>query len=215
MSLAGWLQLTVTWTKLDQSEMDGHTDFVKFLEKQVLRYREILEGKFGPYDQKFVFGTIKITPYEEDVPHTNFPDNFHTNGGCVVDIHISRWPWQHECRDQGTWQVAHESVHLLDPGPLTTANYLEEGLATWFQDEIEYHIEEVKNYIRQGKNNHSRDYRMARELVRTCMPELASAVRDIRSSGVRIQEITADVLADRLPNVDCKTIMTLCQKFPS
>ena len=208
----GWLQLTVTWTKLDKSEMDEHTEFVKFLEKQALRYREILEGKFGPCDQKFVFGTIKKTPYEDDVPHTNFPDKFHTNGGCIVDIHISKWPWQHECRDQGTWQVAHESVHLLDPGPLVTTNNLEEGLATWFQDESKYHIDEVKRYIERGIQ-HSHNYLLAKELVRRCIPHLTSAVKEIRISGVRIRDITAQVLAPHLPNVDSRTIEQLCERF--
>ena len=192
--------------------MHNRAEFIKFLEKQALRYREILESMFGPCDKRFVFGTIKKS-IDNDVPHTHFPNRLHTSGLRFVDIHISEWPWQHCCLDQGTWQVAHESVHLLDPGVFGSANFLEEGLATWFQDEIEYHIDEVKKYIQRGKNRHSENYCLAKELVSSCLPELISAVKDLRSSGMRIRGITADILADRLPNVDSRTIKQLCKAF--
>ena len=35
---------------------------------------------------------------------------------------------------EARWHVAHESIHVLDPHSNPT-NYLEEGLATWFQNE--------------------------------------------------------------------------------
>ena len=107
--------------------MPDHPEFAKFLEHQVCRYRGILENLFDPCDRRFIFGSIKKSTDQDDVPHTNFPNGLHFNGECVVDIHISEWPWQQCCRDQGTWQVAHESVHLLDPGVGGTATFLEEG----------------------------------------------------------------------------------------
>ena len=143
--------------------MSSRSEFVKFLEHQVIIYRGILEDMFGPYDSRFNFGSIRRSTDPMDVPHTNFPNGFYLSGGCVVDIHISSEPLAEELEDQAVWQVAHECVHLIDPGPKGTANYLEEGLATWFQDEIEYHINEVQNYIRQGKATHNPQYTKAKE----------------------------------------------------
>ena len=194
--------------------MRDHSEFVGFLEQQARRYRGLLEDIFGQCDQRFVFGSIKQSIYKDSVPHTGFETKFHCDGGCVVNIHISERPWKHCWCDQGTWQLAHESVHLLDPVVAEKATFLEEGLATWFQDEPTFHIEVVKKYIEKGIT-HQQHYTVAKELVCRCMPRLTSMVKKIRSSGVRIQDITADVLAPCLPNVDRKTIEHLCTRFSS
>ena len=194
--------------------MRDHSEFMGFLDQQARRYRRLLEDMFGQCDQRFVFGSIKKAIDEDDVPRTHFPDGFHLNGGCVVDIHISEWPWQHCCYDQGTWQLAHESVHLLDPGVDGTATFLEEGLATWFQDEPTFHIDVVQRYIERGIT-HSQDYTVAKEFVCRCMPQLTSVVKKIRSLNVKIRDITGDELAPCLPNVDRETIELLCRRFPS
>jgi len=194
--------------------MHSQSEFTTFLEQRVYEYRGILEGMFGPCDRRFVFGTIRKSNDGDDSPHTNFPNGFNFNGDCAVDIHITEYPWQHWCLDQGTWQVAHESVHLLDPGVLGSSNFLEEGIATWFQDDPKYHIDEVTKYIQKGKNSHSPDYLLARDLVCCCTPQLTSAVKEIRSWDIRIPDITAQVLAPFLPKVDRATIDQLCTRFP-
>ena len=107
---------------------------------RVKSYLTVLEEMFGPRDKRFVFGTVGLTTDEKDRPQTYFPNGFHFLGKCTVDVHITSCPWKNLHQDQGGWQVAHESVHLLDPGP-EGANFLEEGLATWFQDESEFHNE--------------------------------------------------------------------------
>ena len=194
--------------------MRTYSEFMEFLDQQARTYRGHLEDMFGQCDRRFVFGSIKRSINRDDAPHTNFPNGFHFNDGCVVDIHISEWPWQHCCKDQGSWQLAHESVHLLDPVEKGDSTFLEEGLATWFQDEPTYHHDVVQIYIEQGIT-HPQDYTVAKELVCRCMPQLKSVIKKIRSSGVRIQDITADKLAPCLPNVDRETIEHLCCRFPS
>ena len=186
---------------------------MEFLKRQAYRYKTILQDMLGLFDRRFVFGSIKRSSHKDDVPHTHFPGGFHLNGGCVVDIHISSWPWKHCSPDQGAWQVAHESVHLLDPAVGGTSTFLEEGLATWFQSEPTFHIEIVRTYIDQGKETLTQHYKVAKELVGCCIPELVPVVRDIRSGGVRIQDITADMLSPRLPTVSRETIEHLCTRF--
>ena len=167
----------------------------------------------GPCDSRFAFGTVGLTTNKNDTPQTHFPNGFHFDGNCTVDVHISKWPWEHLSPDQSVWQVAHESVHLLDPGPMGT-NFLEEGLATWFQDEFKFHNEEVRRYI--GKNSgHPLSYAEAKELVQICMPlHLCSAVKEIRASGMRIPDIEVKTLGSLLPHVSDSTIERLCAPFP-
>ena len=167
----------------------------------------------GPRDSQFVFGTVRETTDKNDSPQTHFPNGFHFDGNCTVDIHISQWPWEHLSPDQSVWQVAHESVHLLDPVPRGT-NFLEEGLATWFQDEFKFHNEEVRCYIAKNSGRPP-SYAKAKKLVQICMPShLCSAVKEIRASGVRIRDIEVEVLGSRLPHVSDSTIERLCAPFP-
>ena len=149
----------------------------------------------------------------DDTPRTFFPARYHTEGGCIVDIHISDFPWEHCSPDQGKWQVAHECVHLLDPGIGGTANFLEEGLATWFQNEPRFHDDAVRQYI--ARNTRTLLYDAAKDLVLRCMPQLTTAVKEIRESSKRIREISPDVLAARLPHVDRETVNSLCVAFPA
>ncbi len=118
-----------------------------------------------------------------------------------MDIWVGAEPW--ECCDYGygTWQVAQECVHLLDPvegGP----NCLEEGLASWFQNSRQFHnSDEAEQYIKKI-NDYGTNYQCARALVCCCMPQIISAVKEIRSSGTRIGDITTKALTEKLNDVD-------------
>ncbi len=188
----------------------ANEQYISHLEKQARKYIKILEEMFGPCDDKFIFRTIGQST--DGDPMTYFPNRFRLEGNCVVDIHISKYTWENCCYDQGTWQVAHECVHLLDPGKGGTANKLEEGLATWFQNEPRFHDDLVKNYIRREPTK-SENYKQARKLVQACMPDLINAVNEIRSEGIRISKITNDKLAFHLPKIDRQIINQLCTNF--
>lgn len=160
----------------------SHDSYVNCLEDQARNYLKILESIFGPCDPRFTFNTIKCS--SDDNPCTYFPKGYHLNGDCLVDIHITKWPWENSCLDEGLWQIAHECVHLLDPGTFGTANVLEEGLATWFQNEPFYHIDLVKNYIATNQTDPS--YKRAEMLVRRSMPDILRVVKRLRAKGIRI-----------------------------
>ena len=148
-------------------------------------------SKLGPRDPTFVFGTVRQSSRN---PHTHFPDNYHTDGDCVVDIQVGKRPWENLWRDQGTWQVAHECVHLLDPVERGAANFLEEGLATWFQDELLFHDDNVKRYIARNSPP-PEPYSTAKRLVVQCQPQIVPVVKKIRSSGTRIRDSREKTLA--------------------
>ena len=111
-------------------------------------------------------------------------------------------------------QIAHECVHLLDPGLMGTTNFLEEGLATWFQDEPDYHREWLHEYISRMPAKHSSAYREARQLVLEAKPEhLLPAIERIRETGTCIRDITANVLAREMPECGSRTVERLCDRF--
>ena len=196
--------------------MNDNAEYISYLRRQRERYIEILEGLFGPRDRRFVLGTFSKSSNDEDIPQIHFPNTFHLSGDCIVDIQVSGGAWCKGDRYQGGWQVAHECVHLLDPGKGIT-NFLEEGLATWFQCEPRYHEETVKGYIVQhgarGLLKDLRNYVEARELVLSCMPVLIEIIKEIRGSGIRLRHITPEILAPALPYVDTNTINRLCLEF--
>ena len=192
---------------------DSCTDFVEYLEKKTLDYLEILEQLFGPRDPRFVLGPLIRS---NDNPRTFFHVRYHTEGGCVVSIKLGASCWDNMEYGRGAWQVAHECVHLLDPGVGGTANVLEEGLASWFQNEEPYHEDErVKVFIRMNKMGKRgiESYVEAEHLVRECMPKLIPAVRRVRETGTRIRDVTEDELGLFLPNVESSILKSLCRRF--
>ena len=192
--------------------MCQNEEFVELLERQAYTYIHHLETMLGPRNPRFVLRTIAKATQPPDTPYIDFPNGYHLNGGCIVNICISEWPWDHCSPDQGPWQIAHECVHLLDPVYRGEATYLEEGLATWFQDEPGFHGDAVKEYIKRIAS-HPQNYGDAKAWVRACMPQLIPAVNIIRASGVRISDITADDLAEHLPGADRDILKRLCTKF--
>ena len=191
-------------------KMHEHSDYLRFLQGQANGYIKVLEELFGPCDPKFVFGSIQKSTHQSGMPQTFFPIGVHLNGNCVVDIQITEDPWDNCSIPQGAWQVAHECVHLLDPGSKGT-NFLEEGLAVWFQQTPKFHTKIVNNYssrvILPG------NYQCAWKLVAKCMPQLITAVKEIRSNAVRIREISPERLAPFLPDVNKEKVEKLCTKF--
>ena len=185
--------------------------YLKSLKYQADHYISILEEIFGPRDPGFIFDKIGMA---DDGPQTFFPGRFYLGGGCRVNIQISRVLWEIRPQ-QGIWQVAHECVHLLDPGEFGTANILEEGLATWFQDKPEFHDNCVQQFSEDIEKNGNRkqNYLDARDLVRKYCPDILTAVKTLRSRKIRIRDIRATELAPLLPHADKKELELLCTKF--
>ena len=191
-------------------------EYRNLLNSAVKKYSEDLKGLFGPFDSRFKFGTVRKCECKDHRPHTHFPHNYHLNEDCVVDMHVTWKPWDHRWCNQGLWQVAHECVHLIDPVEKGCATFLEEGLAAWFQDELEYHKAVVKAYIPRAREGTAEIYKSAKGLVQVCdTQKLTQAIRELRVPGVKgISKISLEDLSNRLPNVDKETLEKLCSPFP-
>ena len=84
------------------------------------------------------------------------------------------------------------------------ANWLEEGLASWYQNSC---VPEAE--LHEGL------YAAAEDLVRPLVDDLPNAVKHIRlERRLRISEITPDILQDYCPGFSEEMLRELCQPFP-
>ena len=174
--------------------------FVHQLEEHVRQYLIKLEQMLGPRDPRFVFGTVRMTFNVNDVPHTHFPIGYHFNGTAPSMFTLANGLGIacHQIRLFGRSLTSACTCWIR--GKLGSANILEEGLASWFQDEPKFHNEKIRGYIARIKRRIP-SYVEAKKLVLACKPEshLCSAVKKIRASGVRIRDIEEEMLESHLP----------------
>ena len=107
------------------------------------------------------------------------------------------------------WEIAHECVHLLDPKIPAPTTFLEEGIATWYQ-----------NFkIRPARIEPSQPWREAEVLVHPFMENgyLRKTIRPLRlqpEHPVRICDITGELLAQFAPEIPTDVAARLTRPFP-
>jgi hypothetical protein len=135
-----------------------------------------IEQLFGPRDRSFTLLGIDIDQAHGRQPHLWFPntgippDDTEGRSRHVI-VHLGPDALLDPARAR--WQLAHECVHLLDPwnGQVDgrPTNWLEEGLAAWFQNT---RVPEAEC--------HEGLYADAQALVEPFIRELQPAIRRIR-----------------------------------
>ena len=85
----------------------------------------VAERQFGARDTSWSIGAVEIDP---DGPHLKPDAEQMVATVCVNEYVNNHLPNLYA-------QIAHEAIHLLNPGP-QVVNYLEEGVACIFQDQI-------------------------------------------------------------------------------
>ena len=171
-----------------------------------------IEKLFGPRDSKFTYVGLEIDTTRNAkpriwFPQTGYPGRQSDKPSQHIVIRLTQSA--HSDANIAIWQLAHECVHLIDPWDTEvegrTSNVLEEGLATWYQ-----------NTIVQGVPQDP-VYEEAKSLVAPYMPELAAAIKHIRTQHkVRISAIDdPDLLLRHCPEMDPKVAEALCQRFAS
>lgn len=174
------------------------------------RFLADIEHLFGPRDHSFTLVGIEIDTTPGACPRLWYPDS-----GIAPDdperrsrhviIRLGPNALTHPARAR--WQLAHECFHLLDPWNLRvdgrSVNWLEEGLAAWFQNS---RVPEAEH--------HEGQYAIAEGLVSPLMDELPHVVKRIRvERRLRIGEFTPSVLQAYCPQISEETSRSLCQPF--
>ena len=122
-----------------------------------------------------------------------------------VFAELSPKAWRHW--GFAVFQLAHESVHLLDPGRRGTATYLEEGVAVAFS----HHVQPL--YGTNIVTNRAL-YRCAHELVKE-LPSGHLAADRIRQAVGRLRDATADDLRALFPDdLSLEDACALASLFP-
>ena len=170
-----------------------------------------LERLLGPRNPKFTYTGLEFDTTPNAGPHiwflkTGYPG--HETDQYPTHITIRLTEAAQNDANLAIWQLAHECVHLIDPWNTIRegrpSNYLEEGLATWYQNTI----------IQDIAVNHPA-YEEATSLVQPHMPELAATVKHLRTNHyLRISAIDAPgQLLRHFPEMDSRVAEGLCQRF--
>ena len=183
--------------QLPDTKPRDNPENLRRLQNELMR---IAEAMLGPRDSSI---RIVSPDFTDDVPHI-FREP--TSSGFVWKALLG--PCAKDYWRFAVFQLAHETVHLLNPQP-GSGSYLEEGVAVEFSLRIQplYSINIVVN---------SQDYEDAHELVRQLPGDPLSAGRRIRESvgTLNIGKVTAQDLEKLFPDVDEAIICKLVAPFP-
>ena len=166
-----------------------------------------IERLLGPRDPNFTYVGLEFDTTPDAKPHiwflnTGYPGHETENGSNHIVIRLTANAQTDA--NLAIWQLARQCLHLIDPWNIEVerrpTNYLEEGLAAWYQNTI------IQNIPLDPR------YEEAKSLVEPCMPELATAIKHIRTKhNLRISAIDdRDVAGETLPGDESKTCRNTC-----
>lgn len=166
------------------------------------------ESMLGPRDS-----SKEVCPprfFDRDIPTIRFTQT-------QVGVYLTR---KAECnRDIAVFQMAHETVHLLNPVPRKESNYLEEGVAVAFSLYVLPFLGISDRYQKEVESFLPEEYKNALDLVKKLPYEPLKAGRLIRE---RIEKLSAATIQDPekhleklFPSVAKTTLSELAEKFHS
>jgi len=158
-----------------------------------------IETLFGQRDLKYTLCGIELF---DSVPHVWFPMR-PTN--IVVRLNYGNrnnlYGLLHE--------LAHEVVHLLDPVyPPARANYLEEGMATWYSADF------CGRHLGGKPPRPGGNYGKALEAYEKLHAICPTIIKDIRATGVRVNDIRAERLVTASSACPKDLAEELCATMP-
>jgi len=155
------------------------------------------EALFGSRDQSYKLYQPQF--YEEGPNLRLTPDQT----GVFVELSYNgRFYWP-----TVVYEMAHESVHLLNPGILGTANYLEEGVA------VPFSIYVLECFGMRVQRPSMQSYVLALSLVEALPNDPLESAGRIRRELGRFSNVSADNLVSLFPELDVDVANRLSNKF--
>ena len=202
--------MTVTFSPFTTSRNPDGTYSLTLTQITSVFLNEI-ESLLGPRDPSYTYVGFEIdtTPDSSPTlwfPHVGHPEKDKEKPSNHIIIRLTEKAQSDA--NLAIWQLAHECVRIIDPWNIETegrpTNYLEEALATWYQNTIVQNI----------PINHP-EHTKAKSLIEPYIPELAATIKHIRTKHkIRISDIDApDLLLRHYPDMDTKVAEKLCQRF--
>ena len=162
-----------------------------------LELLHLAEQVLGPRDKT---KTIGAPSFHDDVPYTQLttlPD-----GAFVV---LSRGAERY--LPTTIYEMAHETVHLLNPVKRDEANYLEEGIA------VEFSIIAQRHFNVSIQKPETGGYSDALRLVRLLTPSPMEVGRAIRENVGALSKATFSDLESLFEEASKGDLRALCEKF--
>ena len=170
----------------------------EYLNKRKLSVMREAEDFFGPADRAWRFGGVEVIN-DGNAPYICFPAGQEKE----VKICISADCLSDKSHYRAEWQLRHECVHLLSPTGSRDANVLEEGMATFFQNEYK-------------KFNILNDaYKNAEKLFIEIYSVNKNAIKEIRQYCPLLKNITKDMLLKHCDGLNVATAEYLAKPFYS
>lgn len=165
------------------------------LRDDVVEMLQQVEARFGAS-----VGDREIVAIVADGPMVTVPI-----GNGRFEVHVQHWNVND--RRQTLFQLAHEMVHVLSQDAQVQPTYLEEGLATVFQqtfDSARYGLPALQV---------AGEYEVARQNVEQLLALDPEAVRKIRETESTISKVTSDQMRSVLPSCDRELAERLAKSF--
>ena len=154
---------------------------------------EEAEERFGTRDEG---KKIYQPTFATGSPHIVNTPNLDGAFACLSDNAMSYWP-------SALYELAHETVHLLDPVTGYT-NYLEEGFAVLFS------VEMSDEFTEDAQEPDDSYYNEAWKLVSELSDEPYAAAQDIRGTFGSLANAEFEGMTALFPEVDEDILRKLC-----
>ena len=164
-----------------------------------LELLHLAEQILGPRDKTKKIGAPS---FHNEIPYTQLTAN--RDGAVVV---LSRGAERY--LPTTIYEMAHETVHLLNPVERDEANYLEEGIAVEFSIVAQRHFNVLIQKPETGR------YSDALRLVRLLPPSPMEAGRTVREKIGALSKATFTELEEMFEDASREDLRALCDKFYS
>jgi hypothetical protein len=165
--------------------------------------REI-EDLFGKRDPTWTPLGIEFCGVVPQIWYPGFPESRH------IILGLSESAATHP--DQALFQLAHETVHLLDPLPGVPSNFLEEGMATWFS------LRAVKRFqLYRGLSYEriitNKRYQEALSSYVESIKLKPTYVKTLREQKINVKMLRSRDMLHVNPDMGCQKADILCSSF--
>lgn len=169
------------------------------------RLIEMAEAEYGERDKSW---TLLGTEFTDE----NQPSNWHPGGYKEKKIVFLLTSEAANNKKKAMYQLAHEVIHALSPNNAHDANYLEEGIATFFAvhatKKMGFNI--TPDYISSKK--YQKAYRLIRRLYQA-YPNAGKILAKARRSGFLFTTLQKEDLLILFPEISLDTAKQLAEKF--
>ena len=174
-------------------------------------YTEILglaESRFGPRDISYAILGVNFV--------AGVPRIWHCTNREQIAIRLGEACLSEP--DRACYQLAHETIHLLDPTTYDEVSVLEEGLASYFQVWYMTHHYPPSDWPPSNINwGHPQPeyagYDEARCLVERFLETDADAIRRLRSDNLKLSQITVQQILGACPTLPSRLAHALVRRF--